>query len=167
MTGHRMITRNWIIESAGDPSAVWSADAERGAGYNDEIIAAVRWAIDGLEPDEAEFVRMYYLRGMTYPQISALIGCPPRRLVNRHRSARKKIRLRLHKMLAGRYNVPVRIRLECPLCDHPREAEIDDLIRAKSEHDTWRKAIRILRMSFDIADIKPQTLMTHRKYHMI
>jgi hypothetical protein len=167
MTGHRMITNTLIIEAAGDTAALWSADCDSNAGYNDEIIVAVRRAIDGLDPDEAEIVRMYHLQGMTYPQISALIGCPPRRLVNRHRTARKKLRLRLHRMLAGRYHVPARLRLDCPLCDHPRAIEIDDLIRAKREDDTWRKTMRILKIDFDIAVIRPQILITHRKYHMI
>lgn len=166
MTGHRVITRHWIIESAGDLSALWPGGCDTG-GYNGEIIAAVTRAIDSLDPDEAEFVRMYYLRGMSYLQIAALVDCPPRRLVNRHRSAQKKLRVRLHRMLAGRYHIPARLRLDCPLCHHPRAAEIDDLIRAKTERDTWKIIIDILKMDYAIPDVKPQTLITHRKYHML
>ncbi len=167
MTGHRMITRHWIIESAGEASRVWFAEGEPGSDYSDDIIAAVTRAIDCLEADEAEFVRMYYLQGMTCPQISAIVGCPPRRLVNRHRSALRKLRLRLHRMLAGRYNIPARLQTDCPLCNHPRAVEIDELIRAKHPHNTWRETMRILRRDYEVADIRPQMLITHRKYHMI
>jgi len=167
MTEHRIVRRHWIIETAAADAAVWLPASERNAGYNDEIIAAVRWAIDGLEPDEAEFVRMFYLRGMSYPQISALTAWPRRLQMSRHRTALKKLRLRLYKMLGGRYNVPIQLRLDCPLCDHPRIAEIDALIRTKRESETWRTIIKTLKTKFTIENVRPQILMTHRKYHIL
>jgi hypothetical protein len=166
MTGHRITTLPWIIESAGDTSALWPAESI-GPGYNDEIIAAVNRAIDSLDPDEADFVCMYYLRGMTYVQIARLVGCLPRRLESKHRIVRKKLEMSLRRMLGGRFNIPARIPLDCPLCDHPRRCEIDDLIRAKTERDTWKRTIRILKIDFAIPDVSPQMLITHGKYHML
>ncbi len=166
MTGHRMTTLPWIIESAGDASAVWPAESIR-SGYNDEIIAAVTRAIDSLDPDEADFVRMYYLQGMTYMEIAKLAGCLPRRLESRHRTARKKLEIRLHHLLGGRYNIPAPIPFDCPLCDHPQRCRIDDLIGAKTERDTWKRTIKILKIDFAIPNISPQMLITHRKYHML
>lgn len=167
MSGRRVVTRNWIVELGRDPLSGCRTDCRPSSGYNEEIIAAVHWAIDGLGSDEREFVRMYYLRGMNYSQISnstgGKIGC----LARIHRSARKKLRLRIHKMLAGRYHIPARLKFDCPLCDHPCAEEIADLLRSKSDHETWRRIIGILKTRFHMSDITPRMLITHREYHML
>jgi hypothetical protein len=167
MSNRRVIARDWIVELGRDPLMGWHGNYERTAEYNEEIIAAVRWAIDGLERNEGEFVRMYYLQGMSYSQISNTTGDGVPCLARTHRSVKKKLRLRIHKVLAGRYHVPARLRFDCPLCDHRRTEEIDDLLRSKAEHETWRRTIRILKMRFRMTDITPGMLITHREYHML
>ena len=163
----RIVARNWIIDLGRDPAAVWHPDYDKVTDYNDEIIAAVRWAIDRLDPGEAEFVRMYYFQGMSYQLIGTLTGNEPRSLMKIHRSAKRKLRQRLCRILAGRYNVPVRLEPACPLCDHARAEEIDALIRSKSQRETWRTTIEVLKRSYAIRNITPQILLTHREYHML
>lgn len=167
MSNRRVVARNWIVELGRDPLSGWWGDYERTADYNEEIIAAVRWAIDGLQPDEQEFVRMYYLQGMTYSQISNSTGGRISHFARIHSSARKKLRLRIHKMLGGRYRVPARLKFDCPLCNHPLADEIDDHLRSKADHETWRRTIGILKAHFHISDITPRMLITHREYHML
>lgn len=167
MSRRRVVARNWIIQLGRDPSRGWHTDVEQTTCYNEEIIAAVRWAIDGLEPDEREFVRMYFLQGMNYADISARTGNRVQSLARMHCSARKKLRLRIHKMLAGRYNIPARLKFDCPLCEHPRAEEIDALLRSKAENETWRQTINILRTRFRMGGITPHMLISHRQYHML
>jgi hypothetical protein len=163
----RIIYQEWIVQLGRDPIMPrhdWLPTQKRNCR---EIISAVAKAMVTLEREEEEFIRLFYLQGKTYAQIAEMSGRAIHKLENLHYAAVRKLRLRIQAILGGKYNVPMRKLPDCPLCRHYRSDEIDELIRRKSDGDTWRGILKTLKTDFGIPITSPQQVIGHKKYHMI
>jgi len=165
MSRGRIVYQDWIVGLGRDPSLTWQEAAQSGKTYNREAIIAVNQALNGLTEEEAAFIRLFYYQGKGYTEISQISGRATYRLETLHRSALKKLRLRLATFVAGQ--TTPQSDLNCPLCNHPARDEIGKLLLSKTESETWRRIIRVLRDEFGIVIKTPQRLKSHRKYHML
>ncbi len=163
----RIVYQEWIVALGRDPNMprfdMFPAERE----HCSEIISAVNRAMLELDREEEEFIRLFYLQGMTYRQIANMTGRVIHKLERVHYAAVRKLRLRLQAIIGGMYNVPQRRLPDCPLCRHDRAEEIDRLIRTKGDSETWRRIIGTLKKDFGIPVTSPQQVIGHRKYHML
>jgi hypothetical protein len=166
MRKDRIVYQDWIVSLGGDPSLTWEERSRTSGSYNQTIIRAVNQALESLTEEEAGIVRCYYFQGMSYQAISDLTGRAIYRLGLLHNRALKKLKKKLAATLGGEYQIPFPGDRECPLCCHPRKAEIDALIQTKGEAETWRRISGTLRGEFGIRTITPQQLKAHQKYHI-
>lgn len=167
MRKEKVIYQDWIVALGHDPALTWIAAYSLDPGYNLEIISAVTGALNSLEAPEADFIRLFYLQGKSYRQISILTGRAMYRLESLHRIAVKKLKRYLYAALGGRYHIPAPGDPACPLCTHPRAEKINALIRSKAPEETWRRIIRVLRDTYDITLTTTQRLIGHYKYHQV
>ncbi len=165
MRRDRIVYQNWIVNLGRDPDLKIH---EVGAPppYNEAIIAQVNDVVDSLDPDEADFIRRFYLQGMPYRVISELTGRADYRLEAVHSRALKKLRNRLSGFLSDRFQINIETEADCPLCSHSQTEPINRLIRAKPKEETWKKIINILKTKYQIKIGTPQIIIGHVKYHI-
>lgn len=161
----RIIYQNWIVKLGRDPE-LKIHDVIPPPPYNEVIIAQVNDVIDSLDSDEADFMRRFYLQGMTYLVISDLTGRAVYRLEALHSRALKKFRNRLGDFLSDSFEIKIEIDSRCPLCDHPHHQEINSLIQSKPKEETWKKIITTLKIKYQLKIGTPQILIGHAKYHI-
>jgi len=167
MAKERLVYQDWIVALGHDPCLNWQEAAGVGTSYNAAAIRAVTQALGNLNEDEAAFIRLFYFQGMRYDDMSRLTGRATHKLTRLHKRAMRKLRLHLQKILdlPGAPSAPPLP--ACPICSHPRRDEINLLIKSKSDQETWKKIIRSLRQEYDLLVLKPQSLISHSRYHMI
>lgn len=163
---YRIVYRNWIVAVGFNPPPGWEEQMQASNEASLEIINGVTRVLETLSPAERDFVRLYYMQGMTYRQTAHVMNRNIRRLPSLNTRIRKKLTLRLARELGRKYFLPEPQFPDCPLCNHPRADDINDIIRSRKESDTWRPIIRILRDRYDLPNICPRRLMGHSKYHM-
>lgn len=149
-----------------DPGMSWQEAASRGQPYNQDIIKAVNRALEELEPEEAALIRLFYMQGVTYPEISALTGRTVHRLEAQNEAAVKKLKALLHEYLGGRFNIPSQTDPCCPICAHPRREEVNRLLRSKSDGETWKRIYQVLREDFNLRVYPVRRIIAHMKYHL-
>jgi hypothetical protein len=164
---NRVIYRNWIVALGREPCRIWRDGPRPADHFNQEIITAVNQAINSLDREEAWFIRAYHFQGMSYPEIGKIMGHVVHKLESLHRQALKKMKRQLQVRLGGKYNIPPPVDPACALCNHPQVEEINDLIRTKTERETWRRITRTLHDKYGIVMSSIQGLIGHQKYHMI
>jgi predicted DNA-binding protein (UPF0251 family) len=165
--GKRLIYQDWIAEMGRYPGMAHVEAAPPSTHYNPIIVRAVTQALNDLESDQARFIRAYYFYGKSYREISRSTGKSSTMLQSLHQRALKKLARSLYVLLGRRYNIPCPRNNDCPLCLHPRSAEIDRLLRAKPEAETWCRIVAILRDEFNLETPMPSRIIGHMKYHMI
>ena len=166
MSRTRIVYQEWIVELGRDPSRTWNELRPPEDNYNETIIAAVNKALAALENEEAGLIRAYHMQGISFAEISKNTGIEPYKLESLHRRAMKKMKLILCRLLGGRYNIPAMETPACPICNHPDVDEINELIRSKTDRETWRRIFRILRDKYRVVFSTTQQLISHHKYHM-
>ena len=167
MSRKRIIYQDWIVELGHDPSVTWAEPVRHPGSHSLKIIEAVNRAMSFLNEDEVSFIRAFYIQGMTYRQISAATERAIYKLESLHRGALRKLKKNLHHLLGRKYHIPKPEKYICPLCDHPRSDEINRLIKSKTNRDTWKPVIRILRREYGVELSTTQILVGHHKYHML
>jgi len=161
-----LIYQNWIAEMGRYPGLPHVEIARSSSNYNQSIVRAVTRALNDLASDQARFIRSYYFYGQSCREISESTGKSITMLNSLHRRALKQLMCSLYVLLGGRYNIPSPRNYDCPLCLHPRSAEIDILLRSKSKSETWRRIIEALRDDFNLELMMPSRIIGHMKYHM-
>ncbi len=167
MSRERIVYQNWIVELGRDPTTTWDEQSRSPDGYNLKIINAVNRALSLLDEDEVSFIRAFYIQGLTCRQISVETERAIYKLESLHRGALKKLRKSLHHLLGEKYHIPEPDNHICPLCAHPRSDEINRLLKSKTDQETWKPIIRILRRRYGIVLSTTQILVGHHKYHMM
>jgi len=162
----RIVYQDWIVDLGRDPAGPQSDETATTGGYNHEIIEVVHRTLEKLRPEEAEFIRLYYMQGMNLRHISRQTGKPIYLLEALHRRTLKKIKPLLQEFLGGKYNVPQPDANNCPLCRHSRSKEINIMIQSRSESETWRPIVEILRDEYGINLSTVSELTGHAKYHI-
>jgi len=163
----RIVYQNWIVGLGHDPDISWQEAASRGKPYNQSVIKAVNQALNQLDPEDAALIRLFYMQGISYREISALTGRDMHRLVAQNTIAVKKLKILLTEFVESHFNIDARSNSGCPLCNHPRRAEIDRLLQTKSDTETWKRIYQVLRDDFDLCVFPARKIIGHLKYHSI
>ncbi len=166
MGKQRIIYQDWIVELGRDPSLRWDEAIDNKGNYNRAIISAVNLALESLSNEESAFINAFYIRGISYNEISKHTGRAIYKLEAMHNRALKKLKNILPKLLNDNIKLPRPDVKKCPLCVSDQVEAINKLIRTKTKAETWRRIIRELKTKFEITISTPQRLIGHYKYHM-
>jgi RNA polymerase sigma factor (sigma-70 family) len=133
----------------------------------EEIILMVGEAIKKLLPIERQFVACFYFEGKSYKEISVILNKDIRKLERIHNHALAKLKMLLYDYVKTRFKFNVPKETGCIICKSPFRQELDKLIQAKKEKETYKSLIRIFKGKYGL-DIKtPQVIIGHKKKHMI
>jgi hypothetical protein len=161
-----IIYHDWIVEISCDPDhreetrVCWEA-----AGPDVHLIAEVNRALETLAPLEQDIIHLYYYSGRSLMQIARELHKPLKRIEAIHHQALLKLNQKLTPFVHNRFDIPIEIVRNCPICDSLYKDQINGLIAKKKEGETWREIIRILKSSYNIIIKTPQILIGHQKYH--
>ena len=61
---------------------------------------------------------------------------------------------------------PKRFRQKCPICNHPRRKEIDQLLTSRKPTNSWGKTNRAIKRRFGCTFNPPFVMINHLKYHI-
>jgi hypothetical protein len=163
----KIVYQNWIADIGFELGRTWLEQSpSEPSEPNPEIIEAVREAIDMLSPIEREFVDRYYFRGQTYMQIAVDLAKKPSRIEGIHRRAMGKLKKQLAAFAEEKFGIETQVGADCVICNSPFRKEIDAMINAKKEEETWKNIISILKARYGIEIKTPQVLIGHKKYHL-
>jgi hypothetical protein len=126
----------------------------------------VRGAVAKLDRQQREFIERFYFMGETYEQIERRTGKERHRLETVHRQALERLRFLLTDFVEGFYGIRVEREGGCPICDHPRKAEIEEVLREKRAEESWRPTLEILREKFNLEVSSVWVLVAHLRKHM-
>jgi len=163
----RLLYQDWIVELGRDPHLIeLNRFNNVPEPVNVRIIDAVRSALKRLSSAEREFIELYYFRGCSLREIAAILHKRATRMPGLHRRALNKLKRELASFVREEFGIDTATGMNCLLCNSPHRMEIDRLILAKPERETWKRIIRILKNEFNIEITTPQILIGHLKYHI-
>ena len=167
MAKGKIIYQNWIVDIGIDPGQAGKIQIQSDLIKPDEqVISAVRKALEKLESHEQDFIENYYFQGKTYREIAELQNRRISRIEGLHRRSLAKLKKHLARFVKERFDIDSEIGRDCIICSSPDKEEIDKLILAKKDRETWKKIIGILRNKYQIEITTPQILIGHQKYHL-
>ena len=168
MSRRKIIYQNWIVDIGFAPGrTAFILFEDNSSEPNLEIVAAVRDAIERLTPLEKEFVERFYFHGQSYLKIADDLGKRPRRVEGLHRRAINKLKKSLAEFVREKFGVETTVDADCAICSSPFREEIDAMINAKKDEETWKNIIGILDERYGIKIKSPQALIGHKKYHVM
>lgn len=140
---------------------------DEGDRFREETTLKVREAMGRLTPLERQFVEYFYFEDKTYREISVILSKSIRRLEGIHQRALAKLKMLLSDYVKARFKLDLAEETECLICKSPFRQELDKLIQAKKEEETYKTLIRIFREKYGL-DIKtPQVIIGHKRKHMV
>lgn len=142
------------VEDDGDP-------------FREETNLKVRGAVERLSPLERQFVEYFYFEDKSYREISVLSNKSIRRLERIHRRALGKLKMLLSNYVKTRFKLNLPEQTDCIICKSPFRQELDKLIQAKKEKETYKSLIRIFKEKYGLKIKTPQVIIGHRKKHMV
>lgn len=161
MMARRIVHYDWIYETL-RPS-IWQQ--HESDPRQERIREAVRKELERLSFDEREFVELYWFQGKSTYEIGELLGRKPYKLEGLNKRIIRKLRNRLAGFVKNEFRLEIEREYGCPLCDHKRQREIDEILLGKKPEETYRRIIGILRNEFGIKIKTPQVIIGHIKYH--
>ena len=135
--------------------------------YREETILKVREAVGRLSPLERQFVEYFYFEDKTYPEISPILNKSLHRLERIHHRALTKLKMLLSDYVKTRFKVDLPDDTDCIICKSPFRQELDKLIQAKKEEETYKSLIRIFKEKYGLKIKTPQVIIGHQRKHMI
>lgn len=167
MAKGKIIYQNWIVDIGIDPGQVGKIQIQSDLIKPDEqVISAVRKALEKLNPEEQDFIETYYFQGKSYREIAELQNRRLSRIEGLHRRSLAKLKKYLIRFVKERFDIDAEIGRDCIICFSPHKEKIDRLIKAKKKWETWKKIIKILKNKYQIKITTPQILIGHQKYHL-
>ena len=167
MSRRKIVYQNWIVDIGFAPGrTAFILFEDSPSEPNPEIIAAVKEALANLTPQEREFIERFYFHGQSYLRIADDLGKKPRRVEGLHRRAVNKLKKFLAEFVREKFGVESAVNADCIICNSPYRKEIDAMINAKKDEETWKKIIGILDKHYGIKIKSPQILIGHKKYHL-
>lgn len=167
MAKGKIIYQNWIVDIGIDPGQVGKIQIQSDLIKPDEqVISAVRKALEKLNPEEQDFIETYYFQGKSYREIAELQNRRLSRIEGLHRRSLAKLKKYLVRFVKERFDIDAEIGRDCIICLSPHKEEIDRLIKTKKKRETWKKIIKILKNKYQIKITTPQILIGHQKYHL-
>jgi RNA polymerase sigma factor (sigma-70 family) len=135
--------------------------------FREETNLKVREAVERLSLLERQFIEHFYFEDKTYREISVLLNKSIHRLESIHHRALGKLKMLLSDYVKTRFKLNLPEQTECIICKSPFRQELDNLIRAKKEEETYKSLIRIFKKKYGLEIRTPQVIIGHKKKHMI
>ena len=134
---------------------------------DESIDLEVRRAVSRLRPDEKLFVELFYFEFRSYGEIARRMKRKVHKLERINQRAREKLRLLLRDFVKDRFGVVVPPVTDCIICSSPNREAIDQLIRDKKDDETYSRLLGTLRCKYGVDVRTPQTIIGHRRKHMV
>jgi RNA polymerase sigma factor (sigma-70 family) len=144
-----------------------SADSKESLERAELINREVRKALDRLPPVEKRFVELFYFEFRSYQEIARILNKRIHKLETFHQRALGKLRILLTDFVREQFKFELPKETNCVICNSPFRRELDELIRGKKEEETYSRLIRIFRQRYGINVKTPQTIIGHKKKHMV
>ena len=135
--------------------------------FREETNLKVREAMERLSPLERQFVEYFYFGDKSYREISVLLNKSIHRLERIHHRALGKLKMLLSDYVKTRFKLNLPEQTDCIICKSPFRQELDKLIQAKKDKETYKSLIRIFKEKYGLKIKTPQVIIGHRKKHMI
>ncbi len=158
----RIVYLDWVYETAREQAF----DQSEPSALEKEIVDKVGRAISRLTEREQEFARLYWNEGRSVDEMVVAFNKSPHNIESMNRRILRKLRNDLADFVKERFGIDVESGRKCPICSHARRADIERILRAKTERETFRPVYRKLRDGFGLEIRTPQILIGHMKYHM-
>jgi len=126
----------------------------------------VRGAVAKLTYHQREFIECFYFMGETYEQIEKRLGKERYKLERIHHQALERLRFLLADFAEAHLGIKVERSNRCPVCNHPRKDEIEEILKRKKPEESWRPTLDILRTEFDLSVAAVQTVVAHLRKHL-
>jgi len=164
----KLLFRDWIVEISGDPKSLLPGDPEdQEAPFKGQVIRAVNRALNKLTPRERDFAVRYYFQGQSLKIIAAEWGCRRTTVAGVYKRTVLRLKYLLADFVRKEFGLAVRVERDCPLCRSPFRRQINNLIKSKKKEETWKRIMGILQKEYGLKITTPQTLMGHRRYHLL
>jgi hypothetical protein len=131
----------------------------------EQIREAVNEAIKSLPDEQASIIRMMYFERKTIKQVVTETGLTEIAIDRILRSAKTSLKYRLADFVKNRWPASKPNISTCPICVHPKRAEIDLMITRKPESQNWRKFNLALYAEFGLTVNPPLLIKYHIQYH--
>jgi len=167
MSKKKVVYQNWIVELGFDPAKFCYKEFDiTDSEKTDKAVKAVRESLDKLNDDEKEIIIHYHFMGQSYAEISEKSNREIFKLASLHNRALKKLKKKLSKFVENNYGIKSDSDIVCPICNHGRKTEINEIIFRRDRTKTWKPVLNILKDKYSIILKSPQILIGHEKYHM-
>jgi hypothetical protein len=139
----------------------------------EETNQRVREAVGRLSPLERQFIEHFYFECKSYNQIALILNRKIYKLERIHYRALNKLRILLSDYVKTRFNLSLpeetdlKMNSRCIICKSPFRQELDKLIKAKKEGETYRSLIRIFKQKYGLEIKTPQVIIGHKRKHMV
>jgi RNA polymerase sigma factor (sigma-70 family) len=145
----------------------WGQKRDQGPATDESINLEVRSAVEKLSPDERRFVELFYFEFRSYREISRKLRKKTYKLERIHARAVEKLRILLGDFVRQRFGLDVPPRTDCMICMSPHRRELEQLIRDKTDEETYSRLMRTFRKKHGVKIKTPQVIIGHRKKHMV
>ncbi len=124
----------------------------------------VRRAVARLRDDERDIIERYYYMGQSFQQIAELLVCASIIVERRHRLALARLRRILEPwFLRGD---TAGLEPACRICRSPHRRAVEVVICSKTNEESYKRVLRIIRTQFGLKLNHPHALIHHRNFHM-
>jgi RNA polymerase sigma factor (sigma-70 family) len=157
-------TKNYDAEQTGeDKTQIVDVEDK----FREETNLKVREAVERLSPLERQFIEYFYFEDKSYREISVLLNKSIHRLESIHHRALGKLKMLLSNYVKTRFKLNLPEQTDCIICKSPFRQELDKLIQAKKEKETYKSLIRIFKEKYGLKIKTPQIIIGHKKKHMV
>ncbi len=133
----------------------------------EETNRKVKEAVERLSPLERQFIKYFYYECRSYQDISEILNKETHKLERIHHRALGKLKILLSDYVKTRFRLSLPEETDCMICNSPFRQELNRLIKAKKEEETYRSLIRIFRGKYGLNIKSPQVIIGHKRKHMI
>jgi hypothetical protein len=145
-----------------------SSCASRERSEREELVdRQVRAAVGKLSHSERQFIELFYFELRTYQQIAGIMKKKTHKLERLHQGALGKLQILLTDFVKEQFKLELPQKTDCAICTSPFRKELEELIRGKKEEETYSRLMRVFRKKYGIEVRTPQTIIGHRKKHMV
>jgi len=145
-----------------------SSSRSRERSEREELIdGEVRAAVEKLPHPERQFVELFYFEFWTYQQIGGIMKKKTHKLERLHQRALGKLQVLLSDFVKEQFKLELPRKTDCVICSSPFREELEELIRGKKEEETHSRLIRVFRKKYGINVRTPQTIIGHKRKHMV
>lgn len=129
--------------------------------------------MEKLTPLERQFVEYFYFEYKSYQEISLILNKKIHKLERIHNRALSKLKMLLSDYVKTRFklNLPqetdLKMHSHCIICKSPFRQELDELIKAKKEEETYKSLIGIFKEKYGLEIKTPQVIIGHKRKHMV